>query len=594
MNQHVRYALLFFLSSFALLAQPDVSGITQPAGGTNPTIIIANEAGTGTTTGTITKLTGAPSTAIISTAGDTGKFVGVCTSGCGKTGSATITLMGRVSVVFDGGTTANDYVQQSASTNGDFTDAGATYPTTGQVLGRVVSTNAGAGTYDIDLFPAEIKGGSGGGGAGSTLFTYVNATGTGPNNSAAETSLIGAATTGSKTIPANTMTAGQLLQVVMTGQLTTPVAASNLTLNMYMGATKVATGTITGANINSLTTQSFTVKASSFVLTGGAACALVVEDISFIVGTTVAGDLTSFQGTGTTFDCTATQAFDFKAQWGAAQVGQSIFGQGVGLYIPGAPVTSVNGATGTVNTATRGIFASRPSCGSTNTGNVYYSIDIPHFSECNGTTWQDFIRGIPMTIPSAATWASFTAPTITTNGMINITASSTGGQSIQGQHQTVPATPYTAILTFRPTLPGNSAGRFSRCGIEFDDGTKYSNLWAIQDNGPSGSLLQHLVGSHDTTATGGESGLSLTQDVNMFSPTEITIAASDDGTNKVFWWVPDFSQVGSTTTWINLFSEGHANFLTPVNVGFACDSNSSAVATRAVIEGWTVVASVPH
>ena len=88
------------------------------------------------------------------------------------------------------------------------------------------------------------------------------------------------------------------------------------------------------------------------MLTGGAVCALVVEDISFIGRYVGAGDLTSFQGTGTTFDCTATQAFDFKAQWGAAQVGESVFGQGVGLYIPGAPVTSVNGKTGAV-TVTR-------------------------------------------------------------------------------------------------------------------------------------------------------------------------------------------------------------------------------------------------
>ena len=345
----MRLSLLFFLSSFALLAQPDVSGITQPAGGTNPTIIIANEAGTGTTVNTITTLTGAPSTAIISTAAATGKFVGICSSGCGTTGSATITLMGRIGCVFDGGTTANDYVQQSASANGKCTDAGATYPITGQVMGRVVSTNGGAGTYDVDLFPSEIQASSGGGGAGSTLFTYVNATGTGPNDSNAETSLIGTATTGSKTIPANTMIAGQLLQAVVTGQITTPVSPDNLTLNMYMGATLVATRTITGAHIASLTTESFNLKASFFILTGGAACAVLVEDMSLISASGVAtGDLKKFQGTGTTFDCTATQAFDVKAQWGAAQVGESVFGQGVGLYIPGAPVTSVNGRTGAV------------------------------------------------------------------------------------------------------------------------------------------------------------------------------------------------------------------------------------------------------
>ena len=347
----MRLSLLFFLFSFALLAQPDVSGITQPAGG-NPTLIVANESGTGTTLNTLTKLTGAPSTAIIATAGDTGGVIGVCTAGCGTTGSATITLMGRVSLAFDGATTANHYVQISAGTNGDGTDGGSTYPISGQVNGRVLSTNGGAGTYDIDLFPSEIKASSGGGGPGSTLFTYVNATGTGPNNSNAETSLIGTATTGSKTIPANTMVAGQLLQAVVTGQITTPVSPDNLTLNMYMGATKVGTGTITGTNLDSLTTQSFTLKVTFFILTGGASCAVLVEDLSVLSGALVAGDITKFQGTGTTFDCTATQTFDVKAQWANAQSGESLLGMGVGLYIPGAPVYSVNGKTGAVTVGT--------------------------------------------------------------------------------------------------------------------------------------------------------------------------------------------------------------------------------------------------
>jgi hypothetical protein len=42
----------------------------------------------------------------------------------------------------------------------------------GQVIGRVLSTHASAGTYVIDLFPAEIKTAAGAiGGGGSTLLT---------------------------------------------------------------------------------------------------------------------------------------------------------------------------------------------------------------------------------------------------------------------------------------------------------------------------------------------------------------------------------------------------------------------------------------
>lgn len=147
---------------------------TITSGGGATTFTIANASSTGTTTNTLTKLTGAPSTALIAAITDTGGVVGITTSGAGTTGSATITYAGSVSCIFDGATVAGHYVQISAATAGNCADAGATYPTSGQVLGRVLSTNGGTGTYTLDLFPSEIKGASGGGGSpASTVLTPV-------------------------------------------------------------------------------------------------------------------------------------------------------------------------------------------------------------------------------------------------------------------------------------------------------------------------------------------------------------------------------------------------------------------------------------
>lgn len=148
----------------------------------NPAFTISNATSTGTTVNTLTTLTGAPSTAVIVTAGATGGVVGITTAGAGTSGTATITTAGKIPCVFDGATTANDYVQISSGTNGDCHDTGAaTYPTSGQVLGRVLSTNGSGGTYTLDLFPSEIQTSSGGGGFIQTLtapvaanFTQVN------------------------------------------------------------------------------------------------------------------------------------------------------------------------------------------------------------------------------------------------------------------------------------------------------------------------------------------------------------------------------------------------------------------------------------
>jgi len=135
-----------------------VSCGTTSSGSAQATMSVANATTTGTTINTLTKLTGTPSTAVVSSAGDTGGAVGITTAGAGATGSATVSYMGAVACVFDGATVAGDYVQISSTTAGDCHDTGSlSYPTSGQVIGRVLSTNAAGGTYNLDLFPAEMR-----------------------------------------------------------------------------------------------------------------------------------------------------------------------------------------------------------------------------------------------------------------------------------------------------------------------------------------------------------------------------------------------------------------------------------------------------
>ena len=94
-------------------------------------------------------------------AGSTGGAVGIVIANAGTTGYPTIQINGLVNCVFDGATTSQDYVQISPTANGECHDSGVAYPaypTSGQVIGRVQSTNGGAGTYSIYLFPSEIQG----------------------------------------------------------------------------------------------------------------------------------------------------------------------------------------------------------------------------------------------------------------------------------------------------------------------------------------------------------------------------------------------------------------------------------------------------
>ncbi len=134
--------------------------MTAAQSGLNPeiqSIVIANNAG-GTIVNSLAKLSGAPSTALTPLVTDTAGIVGVVTAGAGTTGSATIQNVGLVSCNFDGATTAGDYVVVSPTVAGDCHDVpGGGFPSSGQVMGRTLSSNAASGLYSMNLFASEDR-----------------------------------------------------------------------------------------------------------------------------------------------------------------------------------------------------------------------------------------------------------------------------------------------------------------------------------------------------------------------------------------------------------------------------------------------------
>ena len=122
---------------------------------------VANAATTGTSLNKLAKLTGNPATAVIAATTDTSGVVGIVVdnAGLGGTTPAQIARSGQAPCVFDGATTAGDYVQISSTAAGDCHDAGGSYPSSGQVIGRVLSSNSAAGTYAMLVSSVDIPAG---------------------------------------------------------------------------------------------------------------------------------------------------------------------------------------------------------------------------------------------------------------------------------------------------------------------------------------------------------------------------------------------------------------------------------------------------
>jgi hypothetical protein len=162
--------------------QPGTCRVTNSSNQQNGAFVmlIPNASTTGTTVNTLTKLIGAPSTAVIASTTDNknGVVMGITVGGAGTTGNAVVTFAGFANCVFDGATTAGDFVTVSTTTPGNCHDIGSAQPfDSSQMIGRVTTNNAAAGTYGVLLNPQTANSPSAAGSGGTSIavpFGSVN------------------------------------------------------------------------------------------------------------------------------------------------------------------------------------------------------------------------------------------------------------------------------------------------------------------------------------------------------------------------------------------------------------------------------------
>ena len=129
-------------------------GATGPAG---PSTV--SYTSNGSTINLLQKLTtvSSASRAADATTSDLTGLTGIASSTAAADATVLVSVYGTASCVFDGATTAGDYVQSSTTVAGNCHDVGASYPTANQVLGFVLSSNGSAGVYSVFLFGVEIR-----------------------------------------------------------------------------------------------------------------------------------------------------------------------------------------------------------------------------------------------------------------------------------------------------------------------------------------------------------------------------------------------------------------------------------------------------
>ena len=475
------------------------------------------------------------------------------------------------------GATADVALGAHGITGAPFTGDSGSGGTSGLVPAPAAG-DAAAGKYLAAGGGYGVPPGTGGGGTpGATVFSST--TTAGPNDSASETSLIGTVT-GSKTIAANTFTNGAVLQAHAQGFFSLPVVSDSLTLKMKCGTTVIGSAVLTpGAGV--LTNGSWRFWLDIAARGTGAGGAFITNGLVELTGAALTDTTAQVLNTTTVaFDFTTACVFDVTAQWGAAQVGETIQGTNIAAWFPGG---SSGGGGISTNTGT---YAALPPAG--NAGNLYFPTDDFFLYRDNGTTWDGWYLPQRVLNPPSTTgfaWVNQVSSSATAQGsaLYISTPGGASGTSVSWYVHTAPATPWT----FTALIAGNVLGAINEqhVGLVFyESGNSHGEACVFSADAASntGVFLLGLIYDSPTSFNNVVNGGN-----PVFLPNHFWMKIADDGTNRTCKVSLD------GFNYFTIYSKGDTSFLTPDSYGFHID-NAQAAGNWPSGYGYTVLSALQN
>jgi hypothetical protein len=283
---------------------------------------------------------------------------------------------------------------------------------TSSIFGLAASTTpAAAGTLFCDDGTGALTVSSCNGVSTTGAPFFSSTTQAGPNNTAAETSLIGTVV-GSKTIPANSFDNSKLLEVRAQGFFSLPTVADSLTLKVKCGSTVLGSASFT-PGAGALTNGTFRLWLLVTAIGTGAGGAFNTNGLAELTGTAlIATESKVLNTSNVAFDFTTTCAMDITAQWGGAQVGELMTGTSAAAWIVGPGSTGAAGATGPT-----GATGANGATGATGAGGTTVTVSSPYIV-VGGTSYLGW-NMYPVTTLSSSGWVVINS----TGGSVSASAS---------------------------------------------------------------------------------------------------------------------------------------------------------------------------
>jgi hypothetical protein len=362
-----------------------------------------------------------------------------------------------------------------------------------------------------------------------------------------------------------------------------------ITLASMVSAASV-TATNNGWTINLLSITTAT-GASGTIFTHG----YTAVDIGALTSTPATVYTDTNTATSSAIDLTAALFIDFTIATSAGSTTNSFSGQ-TSTCQPNpsaSAVTSVALNSGTAQTgaanltsSSTGTYAALPSCTAAITGAVYWPSDSFYALRCSGSTWAYFGPNFPMTDPNLQSWSwvNQTSATVSsTNGGIILTGTANAGINIQGRFTTIPAAPYTVTMGAIPLLQGT---QYNNCGMALRNSSSGKlvtlDLFAGLNASVTVAPAFFIGGTKFASPTGANDGDYISfKGVSLNGPL-IFFRFKDDNTNRTFWVSTD------GVNFLQLFSVGRTDYITPDQIGFMCNSYNSNLVPSMTVLSWLV------
>lgn len=245
--------------------------------------------------------------------------------------------------------------------------------------------------------------------------------------------------------------------------------------------------------------------------------------------------------------------------------------------LPCNPAT-VSGGSGAA--VSRGVIASRPTCDSTIS--TYYATDgIGLFSHCNGTSWQDFYQGTPITrtTVAAASWNAVNSPTVADgNGFVVLSKATTGlGLALVTQADTA-WTVTAGFLIPMAFTDGHECGIYATTGI-----TAATHLASGLQIGTSAAGAKIYTRAYNPiNGAIGNAGAALGPISLPMTGGVVWLRIGRSGATFTYYYGD-----GPDGKWNTLGSGDALLAGTPTHLGFGCDPRSSVPVSAKLIH-WVV------